>query len=408
MSLWSAQTVSQVGSQVTLLALPLTAILVLRATAFQVGLLGTMEFAPFILVGLPAGVWVDRLPRRPILIAGDLGRAVALASIPIAYEFDLLRIGQLYAVAFITGVLTVFFDVAYQSYLPSLVGREHLSEGNGKLEISRSAAQICGPGLAGGLIDVVKAPLAIVVDALSFVGSAVLVLAIGGEEPPPVRHAAGTRPRMRADIAEGLRYVLGHPLLRWIALCTATSNLFGTIVQTVVILFAVRQLGMSAGLIGVVYSVASVGALVGALVSIRVPRWIGLGPTIVGTAALGSAAVLLIPLATRSTAVPILITAMLVVSFGSVTYNVNQVSLRQAIAPERIQGRMNATMRFMVWGTIPIGSFVGGVLGSTIGLRPTLWVGAIGGLAAALPVLLSGVRRLRSIPDPEPEAFAVA
>ena len=409
MRLWSAETVSQLGSQVTLLALPLTAILLLRASAFQIGLLGTVEFLPFILIGLPAGVWVDRLRRRPILIIGDLGRAVALASIPIAYKLDVLTLGQLYVVAFTTGVLTVFFDVAYQSYLPSLVDREHLVEGNGKLEISRSGAQIAGPGMAGGLISLVKAPVAIALDAVSFVLSAVFVLLIRRPEPLPATHRSldAARPKMRADIAEGLRYVLRHPYLRWIAACTATANLFGNMTQVVLLVFAVRQLGMSPGLIGVVFSVASTSALLGAVHSSRLPNWIGVGPTIVASAFVATIAALVVPLATRSTAVPLLITFGLVGSFANVIYNVTQVSLRQAITPERLQGRMNATMRFMVWGTIPIGSLVGGALGDAIGLRATLWVGALGGLTAVLPVLLSGVRTLRSVPEIEPETSAV-
>jgi MFS family permease len=409
MKLWSAQTVSQFGSQVTLLALPLTAILVLRASAFQVGLLGTVEFLPFILIGLPAGVWVDRLRRRPFLIFGDVGRAVALGSIPVAYGLDVLTMGQLYVVAFVSGVLTVFFDVAYQSYLPSLVGREHLVEGNGKLEISRSAAQIGGPGLAGGLIEVVRAPVTIAIDALSFVGSALLLLLIRRrEEPPSRREPSGGRPKMRQDIAEGLRYVGRHRLLRAIAACTATANLFGNMTQVVLILFAVRQLGMSPGVIGLVFSVASVAALLGAFVSNRLPKRIGVGPAIVTAAAIFSLAGIIVPLSTRSTAVPLLIAWGLLGSFANVLYNVTQVSLRQAITPERLQGRMNATMRFVVWGTIPIGAFVGGALGDSIGLRATLWVGAIGGLTAVVPVLLSGVRTLRTIPEPEPEAVPPA
>jgi MFS family permease len=404
MKLWSAETVSQFGTQISLLAFPITAVLILHANALELGILGTVQFLPFILVGLPAGVWVDRMRRRPILIAGDVGRAVALASIPIAYELDALTLGQLYVVAFLTGVLTVFFDVAYQSFLPTLVGREHLVEGNGKLEISRSAAQIGGPGIGGQLIDVLTAPVAIALDALSFVGSAVLVLFIRRREEAPERHAPdGTRPRMRADIAVGLRYVWGHPYLRSIAACTATANLFGNMAQVVLILFALDVLGLRPGEIGLVFSVASVSALLGAFLSTRLPRWVGVGPTIVGSAVIFSLPGLLLPLATKSTAIPLLMGWGLLGAFANVVYNVNQVSLRQAITPERLQGRMNATMRFMVWGTIPIGSMVGGLLGEAIGLRPTLWIAAVGGLVAILPVALTRVRSLRTIPEPEPE-----
>jgi MFS family permease len=402
LKLWSAQTISQFGTQVTLLALPLAAILVLDANAFQVGLLGTFEFLPFILVGLPAGVWVDRMRRRPILIAGDLGRAAALGSIPIAHAFDVLTMGQLYLVAFVTGILTVFFDVAYQSYLPSLVDRDQLVDGNGKLEVSRSAAQIGGPGLAGVLIERITAPLAILADSISYLGSAAFLVLIRRHESPVRVPEGSARPTMRREIGEGLRFVLGHRLLRWIAATTATSNLFSAIGQAVLLLYGVRRLGLSAGLIGAIFVVANVGALLAAFTAGRVARWFGLGPTIVGAIFVGSLGGLLLPAASEAIAVPVWTVAFVLLGLGTVLYNVNQVSLRQAICPDRMQGRMNATMRFMVWGTLPIGSFLGGILGVSIGLRPTLWVAGVGGLTGVLPVLLSGVRKLERIPEPEP------
>ncbi len=400
MKLWTAETISQLGTQVTLLALPLTAILILKASPFQVGLLGTVEFLPFILVGLPAGVWVDRLRRKPILIAGDLGRVAALASIPIAYELGVLHIGQLYVVAFVTGVLTVFFDVAYQSYLPSLVERDQIVDGNAKLEISRSGAQLAGPGMAGALIEILKAPVAILADAISFLGSAIFVFLIRKPEPPVERHSTdGSKPKMRSEILVGLRYVWRHPLLRPIAFCTATSNFFGYIAQAVLLIFVVRQLGLSAGEVGLAFSIGNIGFLLGAFVSGRVARIVGLGRTIVGSAMTFGLAFLPVPLATSDSIFPILVLTMLIGGFANVLYNVNQVSLRQSITAERMQGRMNATMRFMVWGTIPLGSFVGGVLGGVIGLRPTLWVAAIGTLLAFVPPFLSPVRKLERIPD---------
>jgi MFS family permease len=403
MKLWTAETISQLGSQVTLLALPLVAITVLDASAFQVGLLGTVEFAPFVLVGLPAGVWVDRLRRRPVLIAGDLGRAAALLSIPVAYQLDALTIGQLYAVGFVTGVLTVFFDVAYQSYLPALVEPDQLLEGNSKLEISRSGAQIAGPGLAGGLIDLVTAPVAVLADALSFALSAAFVGAIRrGEAAPQRAPAHERRGSMRREMAEGLRYVLGHRLLRPIAACTATANLFNAVIFAVVILYMVRQLGLRPAAIGLVFAAGNVGFLAGAIVSGRLAARTGIGRAIVVGEAVGALGALAIPLAPRQAAVPLLVAGMAVSTFGGTVYNVNQVSLRQAITPARLHGRMNATMRFMVWGTLPLGSLLGGALGTAIGLRPTLWVGAAGGLVAVLPVALSPVRSLAAIADAMP------
>jgi len=406
--LWTAESISQVGTQVTQLALPLAAIVVLDASPFEVALLGTFEFLPFILLGLPAGVWVDRLRRRPILIAGDLGRAVALGSIPVAYVLDGLTIWQLYVVGFAVGCLTVFFDIAYQSYLPSLVGRDDLVEGNAKLEISRSGAGLVGPTIAGVLIEWLSAPIAILVDSLSYLGSALFVLLIRRPEPRPVHPdvAAGReRPGMRQDVAEGIRYVVGHRYLRWIALSTATSNLFSTMVFAILLVYLVRQLGMSAGVIGVIFAIGNIGFLLGALITTRLTRRIRLGPAIVLGATVSSLGLLFIPLATAETAFAFLVAEGLLFGFGSVVYNVSQVSFRQAITPERMQGRMNASMRFIVWGTIPIGSIVGGALGTTIGLLPTIWIGAVGGLLSILPLVLTPVRKLRAIPS-GPDEYA--
>jgi MFS family permease len=406
--LWTAESISQVGTQVTQLALPLAAIVVLEATPFEVALLGTVAFLPFILLGLPAGVWVDRLRRRPILIAGDVGRAVALATIPVAFVLGVLTIWQLYVVAFVVGCLTVFFDIAYQSYLPSLVDREDLVEGNAKLEISRSGAALIGPSVAGILIELLKAPLAILVDSLSYLGSAVFVFLIRRHEPEPVHPdvaAGGERPGMRQDIAQGLRYVAGHRYLRWIALSTAVSNLFSNILFAIFLVYIVRELGLAAGVIGVIFAIGNIGFLTGAVLATRLERWIGLGAAIILGAVISSLGLLLIPIATAQTAFVLLVASGLLVGFGVVVYNVNQVSFRQAITPERMQGRMNATMRFIVWGTIPIGSLLGGALGTTIGLLPTIWIGAIGGLLAILPLVLSPVRTLRSMPV-SPEEYA--
>jgi MFS family permease len=400
LKLWTGDSISQLGTQVTVLALPLTAILVLKANAFQLGVLTAVEFLPFILIGLPAGVWVDRLPRRPILILGDLGRALVLGSIPIAYSLHRLHIVQLYAVAFLTGVFTVFFDVAYQSYLPSLVDRDQLVDGNAKLEISRSGAQLAGPGLAGALVQLLKAPVAIFVDSISYLWSAAWVFLIRRKEPP-VEPAGpdGSRPTMRRQIGEGWRYVWHHPFLRPIAFCTANSNLFGSMMFAILVLFAVRQLGLSPGLIGLVFALGNVGFLAGAFTARRLAERLGVGPTIVGAAVLFGLGGVLIPLATRGIAIPVLVGGEALFGFGAVVYNINQVSLRQAITPHRMQGRMNATMRFMVWGTMPIGAFIGGVLGKGIGLRPTLWISAAGGLLSFLSPALSPVRSLQRIPD---------
>ena len=403
--LWSAQTISVFGTQVTLLALPIIAATTLNVTSFEFGLLATIEFLPFILLSLPAGVWVDRLRRRPILIVGDLIRAIALSSIPIAFALNGLTIWQLYVVAFINGCATVFFDVAYQSYLPSLVDRDQIVDGNSKLEVSRSAAQITGPGIAGVLIGVLTAPFAIVIDALSFVASALFMFAIRRHEeaPEPRLNEQGERPSMRSEVTEGLRYVGRHPLLRSIAASTGTSNFFSNLVYAILILYLVRELRFSPELLGLAFSIGSVGFLVGALTANRVATRIGVGPAIVGAMVMAGPSVLLIAIAPPDLAMPFVAASVFLGGLGNAIYNINQVSLRQAITPERMQGRMNATMRFIVWGTIPIGSILGGALGGVIGLHETIWIGAIGGMFVFLPVFLSPVRRLRTIPAADPD-----
>ncbi|NUT55434.1 MAG: MFS transporter [Thermoleophilia bacterium] len=401
-NLWAAETVSQLGSQVSGLALPLVAILVLDATAFEVALLGVIDFAPFILISLPAGVWVDRLRRKPILVSADFGRALLLASVPVAYWLDALTIWQLYVVGFCVGVLTVFFDVSYQSYLPSLVARNQLVEGNSKLEVSRSGAQLAGPGLAGALIELIRAPAAVFVDAVSFFLSAVFLFRIRAEERAPTKAEREAGPGMKEEIKEGLHWVFGNRYLRWIAASTATFNFFGNIIFAIYLVYAVRVLDLRPGVIGVVFAIGSIGYLAGALVSNRLSRRFGVGPTIVIGAA-GSVSLLLLAAAPESNPIPFLIASQAISSMGVPIYNITQVSFRQAITPERLQGRMNSVMRFIVWGVMPLGALLGGALASWVSLRFAIWVGAIGMSLAVLPVLLSPVRTLREMPEPVDE-----
>jgi predicted MFS family arabinose efflux permease len=399
--LWTGQTISRFGSEISSLAIPLAAALVLNASPAQMGLLGAFEFAPFLLLSLFAGVWVDRMERRPILIAADVGRAILLGSIPIAGLLGVLRIEQLYVVGLLSGVLTVFFDVAYQSYLPVLVSREHLVEGNSKLEVSRSVAQIAGPGVAGALVQLVSAPMAVAVDALSFVASVVSLLFIHTPEPPPVRQS-GQSGSMWSELREGLAVVLQSPLLRSIAGCTATSNLFSNALMAVYVLYLTRNLGLQPAILGLILAVAGPGALLGAVIASWSARQFGLGTTILGSIAIGEASNLLVPLASGPTAVVIgmLMVAAFVSGAASPVYNINQVSLRQAITPDRLLGRMNASMRFIVWGTIPLGALLGGALGQAFGVWPTIAAMAVCGLSAPIWVLFSPVRQLRVQPAP--------
>jgi MFS family permease len=398
LKLWAGQTVSELGSQFSLLALPLTAIFVLHASAFAVAALTIFEQLPFLLFALPAGVWVDRLARRPILIVGDLGRAVALASIPIAYGFGALQIWHLFLVAFVVGVLTVFFDVAYQSYLPSLVAREELVEGNSKLQASASAGQLGGPGLAGPLIRLAGAPYAVLVDVGSFLVSSAFVLAIRRPDLS-ARGTAGARPGMRAELMEGLRYVLGQPFLRAIATCTANSNFFGNVSYAILFVYLVRRLDLSATLIGVMLSCANLGLLVGAFTAGWIGRRYGVGRTLLWSAIAVGPSLLLIPAAPTGFPVPFLVISLMLFGFSGVVYNITQISLRQAITAERLQGRMNSVMRFIVWGVLPLGALLGGLLASTVGLRATLWVGGAGGSLSWIPIAVSPVRSLIRVPE---------
>ncbi len=399
--LWTAQTITQFGDEITQLALPLVAILTLSATPFQIGLLGTLQFLPFILLTLPAGVWVDRMRRRPVLIAADIGRALLLLSIPAAFLAGRLSIEQLYVVAFAVGCLEVFFDVAYQSYLPAIVERDQLVEGNAKLELSNSAASVIGPGIAGFVVELVRAPIAIVFHAFAYLSAIVFLLLIRRSEPPIPPHdpATGKRPSMLEEGRAGLGYVLRHPYLRNIAACTGTLNLFGNIGGVILVLYIVNELGINPGTLGLIFAIANVGVLIGALTAERLASWIGVGRTIVWSAFLSPFTLVLVAIAPRDAPVPFLVAGGVIGAATSVIYNVNQVSLRQAITPERMLGRMNATMRFIVWGTIPIGALAGGYLGGLIGLQATIWLGAIGSFVGFLPVFFSQVRSLQRMPE---------
>ena len=401
--LWAAETISVFGSQFTGLALPLVAVILLDASPFAVSALVVLETLPFILLTLPAGVWVDRMRRKPILVMADLARAVLLVSLPIAYFLDALTLGHVYAIGFLVGICTVFFDVAYQSYLPSLVDRSELVEGNSKLEISRSTSQLSGPGAAGGIVSALSAPVAILLDAISYFVSALFLFAIRKPESVPDRKEGVVRPSMLADAREGLSFVIRNPYLRAISICTGTSNFFYSMGGALIVVYAVRELEMSPAALGLAFSIGNAGPLLAALATNRISGRLGIGPTILWSSVLFSASLLFYPLASKEFPVPFLVAAGVVGGFAAVAYNITQLSFRQAICPERMQGRMNAAIRFMVWGTLPLGALLGGALGTWIGLRPALWVAAIGALATFLPILFSRVPTLREAPEPHEE-----
>ena len=404
LKLWGAQTVSTVGTQVTLIALPLTAILVLDASTFEVAALTAMDTLPFLIFALPAGIWIDRMRRRPLMVAAEIGRAAALLSIPVAYLMDALTLAQLFAAGFLVGALAVVFDLAYLSFLPGLVGRARVAGGNARMEATRAGAQAAGPGLGGALVGFFGAPIAILADAVSYVCSAVLIGSIRHGEPAP---AAERRPAL-AELREGIGYVFRQPYLRALTLTIGGSNLFTFMVIALFMVYAVRRLGLSPELIGLVFTIASLSGFAGAVVSSRVVRLLGLGRTIAFTAMLASISWLTVPLAPASNPLPLVIAGAALGPFFGTMFNLNQLSLRQAITPERLMGRMNAVVRFMYWGTMPVGSFAGGALATLIGIRPTLFVGIAGGTLAFVPLAVTSLARLRTIPTEAEELPLVA
>jgi MFS family permease len=395
MKLWAGQTISLLGSSVTMLALPLTAVLVLEATPAQMGILEAVGALPSLLLGLFAGAWADRHRRRPILIAADVGRAVLLSLIPVAALLNLLRIGHLYLVSFLVSALGLFFGVAYGPFILSLIGRERLVEGNSKLAISRSAAEIAGPGLAGGLVQLITAPMAIALDALSFLVSGLFLGLIRTPEPAPA--PAEGRQNIWHEMGEGLGLVASHPLLRSIAGCFATVSLFNSALEAVLLLYLTRELGIKAGLVGLIFAVGNVGFLAGALLPERAARRLGLGPAIIAGLLAAALSDLLIPLAGGSTVlmIGILLVAQFLFGLGLTVFSVGQVSVRQAATPDRLQGRMNATIGFVAAGLMPIGALLGGGLGETIGLRPALFLAALGEICSVAWLLFSPLRSLR-------------
>jgi MFS family permease len=399
--LWAGQTVSEVGSQVTVVALPLAAILVLDASAFEVAILTSLEFAPFLLFGVVAGVWVDRLPYRRVLITTDIARAAVIGSVPVAYLLDGLTLPHLYAVGFAAGMLTVFFSLAWQAYLPTLVARERLIDANGKLAATWSAAQIVGPAAGGALVAAISAAGAVAADAISFVVSAWLLASMRHRERPRPRPA--TR-NLRAELREGLAYLWRHPIFRANLFSSGLANLSYGIVWAVLIVFAVRELGLGAGLIGLILGIGALGGVIGAVTANRIAATIGVGPALIGAVFLGGPAAVLIALATPDTALVILTVGWALWSFESTVTMVLGVSIRQALVPQRLQGRIVGATRSVILGAIPAGGLIGGTLAATLGLRTTLIVGAAISAVSFVPLLLSPARHLRELAPLEPSS----
>ena len=416
--LWGGQTVSEMGSAITQLALPLTAVVLLGASTLQVGLLTAAATAAFALIALPAGALVDRHAKRRLMIWCDAARLVIIGSVPVAAGLGVLTLAQLYVVAATAGVCTVFFDVAYQSLLPVLVDKQDLVDGNGKLGATQSFAQVTGPGIGGGLVGLVGAAGAMTADAISYGVSVVSLLAIRAREPAPQDHEDHEdhqdhqdhrdhhrhRPGLRAEIAEGLSFVLRHPILRKIVAATGTANLFLTMAIALEIVFLVRVLHVRPAGTGLLVAAGSLGGVAGGVLSGRLARAIGSARIIWFSLLVLSLPSFLAPLAEPGWRVAAFPVGLAASTFSGVVYNVAQVSYRQAICPPRLLGRMNAAVRWVVWGTIPLGGILGGVFGTVLGVRPTLWLGFAGCWAAGFWVFFSPLRRLRDVPQEGPQA----
>ena len=398
--LWLGQTVSLFGSQVTAVALPLTATLALGAGAAELGVLGALQTAPFLVVGLAAGVLVDRARRRPLLVAVDLGRALLLGSIPLAWALGGLGLGQLYAVGLFAGALRIVFSVAYSAYLPTVVARAQLVEGNSKLGVSAATAEVAGPGLGGALVALVTAPVAIAVDAASYLVSALSLALIREPEAPPGRPAG--RPRLWAEAREGLAVVWRQPALRALAGYSALMNFFFQAIHAIFVLFVTGTLGLSPALFGAILTGSSAGGVLGALLVPGLTRRFGPGPALLVAAGCYGAGALTIPLAAGGPwrAAGTLLAAWGLIGVGNGLSNIVGVSLRQLLTPDHLLGRVSASGMAVGWSAAPLGALLGGMLGQSVGLRAALLLAALGTLTGVLWLACSPVRTLREPPPP--------
>lgn len=393
----TATTVSTFGSFITRMALPLVAILMLGSDAFGVALVRSMDLIAGLVVGLVAGAWVDRLRRKPVLVWTDLGRAALLATIPIAWLAGAMSFGQVLVIALAAAALTTFNYAADHAYLPTVVGREHLIPANSAITASESVSEFTGFGVSGFLVATLGGPLAILLDAATFIVSAVVVASIPTPEPPPDRTA---RTNIRAEIGEGLQLVRHQPLLRAVTLASmATSALWGIFGATWVI-FAIDQLGLDAAAVGLIAAIGGIGSFAGALIAARYTVRIGLGRLMVGALLAGAVGNLLIPLAPAGApliAFAFLASQQLIGDAGMTAFDISEVSVRQTVTDDRQLGRVNATIRVAMLLAQLIATLAAGVLAVMIGLRFTLFLAPLGALAAAGVIWLSPLRRMRTI-----------
>lgn len=394
---WLGETVSLVGDQITLIALPLVAVLELDASASQMGLLTAAALVPNLLFSLHAGAWIDRRgKRRQLMIATTLGRAVLLASIPLAYVLGVLSLAQLYVASFLVGTLSVLFFVAYSTLFVSLVPRSRYLEANSLLHGSRALSFVAGPSVGGLLVQALSAPGALVADAVSFLASAFSLNSISPAEPP-------TEEPQRGHVKAGIRYIRNSPIVRASLLATATINFFNFIFWALFILYATRVLEVRPSLLGLVLGAASIGGVIGSLIAGRLSRTIGVGPAFAVGCVVFPAPLVLVPLAGGAhwRIVALLFAAEFLSGLGVMVLDITAASIKAALVPDRLRARVSGAYMVVNYGVRPIGALVGGALGSWIGLRPTLWIASVGALAGVLWLLPSPIPRLRDLPEVE-------
>lgn len=395
LKLWSGQTISVFGSMIGGTALSFTAILFLQASPMQMALLSTMQLIPGFLAGLFAGAWVDRLRRRPMMIAVDISRAIVMATIPVAALIGILRIGQLYIVALVVSILSIIFELAYQAYLPTLVGKQHVVEGNSKLTASAAVSEFGGFSLGGWLVDIFTAPFAILIDAVSFLVSAATLNSISAHE---TIETLPEKPNMLLEIREGLATVYQDALLRSSAIVLAVSNLSAGIFSALAVLYMGRELGLNPGILGMIWAVGGLSSFVGASLTPHLTRRIKPGPAMVAGLALYGASLFFIPFASGATLVSIIFLIIQQLGDGFfVLYDINMVSFRQELIAERMLGRVNATLRVITSGVTLGGALLGGLLGESLGVRPTLFIAAGISLLASAILAISPIRELANI-----------
>ncbi|KYP79600.1 MFS transporter [Ferroacidibacillus organovorans] len=396
MKLLSATLISQLGTQISFIALPLIAVTILHSSAFQVSVLNALDFLPFALFSLLIGAWVDKCNRRPIVIVSDVLRAMILLSVPVAIHFDMRSIWLLYIVVFAVGSFSVSFDVASETLLPTIIQKDELHSGNAALELSQSAAKIVGPSIAGGLILILSAPFAVIFDCISYMCSAAILLSLRVKEMRKgwPENVNTSKPSMVSEVREGMYFVLHHEFLKHFAIFSGLSNLGWSLIEGILMVYAVRTLHFGPGLIGIIFTISNIGLIAAASLSIIVLKLLPLGTTVIVSSMLQGVGIVFVSIASWYAPLLFMTLGLLLRSYGVVSYGINAVRIRQNITPDAMRGRVSATMRFISWSTIPIGSMVGGLLATGIGVPQAMDIGAILSVFAVIWIAVSPIRSI--------------